>query len=185
MIIFALILIPFGIWMIALMYNAYTVSCHLKGARAVISFIVALLVAEIVSKVILIFLLSGMFANSSEISIVKTNSIENTEVITELLTIRQKTENVVKAFEQGNFDAITAYFDETMKKSLPATGLRMSWTQIVLAFGAFEKAEMDNLKETQMDKYHIVTVPLVFQKEKRTLQLSFNSAGEINGLYIR
>jgi len=51
--IFGLVCVPFLIWMIALMYNAYTVSCHLKGARAVSSFIGALLLAEIISKVVI------------------------------------------------------------------------------------------------------------------------------------
>ena len=60
-IIFVLLVIPFEIWMIALMYNAYTVSCHLKGRRAVVSFIVSLLAAEGISKLVLIFLLSGVY----------------------------------------------------------------------------------------------------------------------------
>lgn len=41
------------IWMVALMYRAYAVSCNLKGARAVVSFIVVLLLAEAVSKIVL------------------------------------------------------------------------------------------------------------------------------------
>lgn len=38
------------VWMVALMYRAYTVSCNLKGAKGVISFIIALLIAETASK---------------------------------------------------------------------------------------------------------------------------------------
>jgi hypothetical protein len=41
------------IWMVALMYRAYIVSCNLKGAKAVLSFILALLAAEAVSKLII------------------------------------------------------------------------------------------------------------------------------------
>jgi len=51
--IFIAVCIPFIAWMIALMYNAFVVSCHLKGVRAVVSFIGALLVAEIVSKIVI------------------------------------------------------------------------------------------------------------------------------------
>jgi len=39
------------VWMVALMYRAYVVACNLKGAKAVISFIIALVIAEIISKV--------------------------------------------------------------------------------------------------------------------------------------
>jgi hypothetical protein len=37
-------------WMIALMYRAYAYTCNLKGARAIASFIVVLIVAEVLSK---------------------------------------------------------------------------------------------------------------------------------------
>jgi len=48
-----LISLAFVIWMIALMYNAFTTSCNLKGSKAVWIFIVGLLLAEILSKIIL------------------------------------------------------------------------------------------------------------------------------------
>lgn len=39
------------IWMVALMYRAYSVSCNIKGGKAIASFIVALVVAETLSKI--------------------------------------------------------------------------------------------------------------------------------------
>ena len=39
-----------GIWMVALMYNAFTVSSNLKGRRGTLIFITTLLVAEVLSK---------------------------------------------------------------------------------------------------------------------------------------
>lgn len=41
------------VWTVALYFNAYKVSTHLKGARLVLSFIAGLLLAEILSKIIL------------------------------------------------------------------------------------------------------------------------------------
>ena len=38
------------VWMIVLMYRAYAVSCNLKGAKAIVSFIICLLIAEATSK---------------------------------------------------------------------------------------------------------------------------------------
>lgn len=55
-IIFTIISLLLLIWMVALFYKAYTISCNLKGARAVISFIVGLLLAETLSKLVLSFL---------------------------------------------------------------------------------------------------------------------------------
>jgi hypothetical protein len=54
----SLIELLFIIWMIALLFNAFKVSCNIKGNKAVIVFIVSLIVAEIISKVILYYLYS-------------------------------------------------------------------------------------------------------------------------------
>jgi hypothetical protein len=44
------------IWMVALMYRAYAVSCNVKGAVAVVTFIVGLIVAEVLSKFAILML---------------------------------------------------------------------------------------------------------------------------------
>jgi len=48
---FILISLPVIVWFIALMYNGFKVSTGAKGTKLVIAFIVALLVAEVLSKV--------------------------------------------------------------------------------------------------------------------------------------
>ncbi len=180
--IFVIITIPLYIWMIALMYNAYSVSCHLKGSRAIILFIGALVVAEVVSKYIIFILLSGSFTNLPASG---TGSAENVVVVTDSLTIRQKTEEIVKAFEHVDFNAITVYFDATMKKGLPASGLKMVWLQTNMTYGKFEKADLANLKESSTEKYEIVEVPFTFQKGKLNLRLVFDKNGAIGGLFLK
>ena len=44
------------IWMVALMYRAYAVSCNVKGAKAIVSFIISLILAEALSKVLILAL---------------------------------------------------------------------------------------------------------------------------------
>jgi len=44
------------IWMVVLMYKAYAVSCNVKGVKAIASFIVSILVAEALSKVLIILM---------------------------------------------------------------------------------------------------------------------------------
>ena len=44
------------IWMVVLMYKAYAVSCNVKGAKAIVPFIVSIILAEILSKVIIVSL---------------------------------------------------------------------------------------------------------------------------------
>lgn len=52
-VVLSLLSLLFAIWMIALMYNAYTVSANAKGSKAVISFIGSLLATEIITHIIL------------------------------------------------------------------------------------------------------------------------------------
>lgn len=54
-IILALISLPFFIWMLVLMYQGFSVSANMKGNEAVIIFILALIVAEVISKVLISF----------------------------------------------------------------------------------------------------------------------------------
>lgn len=51
----ALLIIPFLVWTVALMYNAYSLSTNLKGPKAVWCFIGSILIAEIVSKIIITY----------------------------------------------------------------------------------------------------------------------------------
>jgi hypothetical protein len=53
----ALISLPIIIWIIVLMYNAFAVSTNLKGGKAATAFIAGVIIAEVISKVILKFLL--------------------------------------------------------------------------------------------------------------------------------
>jgi hypothetical protein len=52
MIALGMVTMVFVIWMIALMYNAFTVSCNIKGGKATGIFIAGLLVAELLSIVL-------------------------------------------------------------------------------------------------------------------------------------
>ena len=54
---FAMILtILMIVWMVALMYRAYVVSCNIRGAKAIITFIVSLVLAEALSKFAILLL---------------------------------------------------------------------------------------------------------------------------------
>jgi hypothetical protein len=55
----AIIALLMIIWMVVLMYKAYAVSCNVKGAKAVGTFIVSLFAAEVVSKLLILALLSN------------------------------------------------------------------------------------------------------------------------------
>lgn len=52
-----LAVLPFIIWTVVLMYRGYSISTNLKGSKAIWSFIVSLLIAEVASKITVHFLI--------------------------------------------------------------------------------------------------------------------------------
>ena len=184
-VVFSIISIILIIWMIALMYQGYSLSCGIKGSRSVISFIGALLIAELVSKCVFIFLLGSLFTN---IEVAKNNDspanpIEST-VTVDLSDIHQSAEKIVAAFGKSDFEAIVAYFDDTMKKGLSAGKLKLTWLQITMTNGAFENADLINAKKSSIEKFDIIDIPLTFKKSQLNLRLTFNKDGTIGGLFL-
>jgi len=56
----SLVAVIMAVWMVALMYKAYTVSCNIKGTRAIVTFIVSLIGAEVLSKLSILLLLERL-----------------------------------------------------------------------------------------------------------------------------
>lgn len=54
------LILPLVIWMVALMYRAYAVSCNIKGAKAIVTFIIALFLAEAASKIVFLIFQSWL-----------------------------------------------------------------------------------------------------------------------------
>lgn len=52
----AIVTVLMIVWTVALMYRAYAVSCNIKGAKAIITFIVSIIGAEVISKLLILLL---------------------------------------------------------------------------------------------------------------------------------
>ena len=79
----AIIAVLMIIWMVALMYKAYAVSCNVKGAKAVVTFIVSLVLAEAVSKVLILVLLISTLGTDVVLGKFIPKSTQRTVVISE------------------------------------------------------------------------------------------------------
>ncbi|MFC1733956.1 hypothetical protein ACFL6I_26945 [candidate division KSB1 bacterium] len=51
------------IWMIVLMFNAYSISTNIKGTKLTVSFIIGIIIAEVITKLINFFLLKTYIIN--------------------------------------------------------------------------------------------------------------------------
>lgn len=49
----SIVILVLVVWMIALMYRAFAVSCNVSGWKAIVGFIIAIIIAEAISKIII------------------------------------------------------------------------------------------------------------------------------------
>lgn len=54
LIIFGIVSLLVIIWVVTLMFNAYKISCNLKGSKLIVSFVGGLISAEVISKVVIV-----------------------------------------------------------------------------------------------------------------------------------
>ena len=79
----AIIAVLMIIWMVALMYKAYAVSCNVKGAKAIGTFVVSLILAEVVSKVLIVAVLSNILGANVVMGGFMSKSTQGAAVISE------------------------------------------------------------------------------------------------------
>jgi hypothetical protein len=183
---FSLFAIVVTIWAVALMYNASAVSCHLKGTKGTIFFIVGVILAEaiafgvntIVARKFAVCAVAASLSLSSPAQEPTAQKADSTD-------IRQTAATVVKAFQQEDFAKIVSFFDDTMKKSLSEKQLRTTWAQIEFSVGKLQKADVDSITETEHEGYKILFIPCTFEKSALKLQLVFNKEGKISGLFFK
>ncbi len=96
------------------------------------------------------------------------------------------TERIVVVMDKltsGKIGDFYSYFDENMKKQVSQTDMQKIWTDMVLAYGAFDYYKTDITLVAQ-DGYQIADVPCYFKNGSVTLRITFNSKGEIGGFFI-
>lgn len=57
------VMIACTVWMVALMYQSFSICCNVRGKKAIWTFVVALLLAEVLSKVVLVQLMPWVAGN--------------------------------------------------------------------------------------------------------------------------
>lgn len=190
LVVVALVWILITIWVIALTYNAFVVSCNIKGTKGIIFFIGSLIVSEIASLAINYyvkqFVVCTLVVGISQTTPAPEPEQEPTDVI------HQIAENVVDALQKKDYNAIVVYFDDTMKKVLTEQKLSEMSSEI----GKLVKADT-KVKSFKQDGYDFLRIPCTFERTvsirakplftipfSLTLQLVFNEKGQISGMYL-
>lgn len=170
------------IWMLILSYNAFSISCNIKGAKAVSGFIAAVILTEIISYIIIALLISpGQLMPKNELSSSDKTEQQSNIDYSQVNTISLE---AAQALKDGNYEGFYKHFDSTMKKALPVSALQQTMTQIESQFGKLQNIGTD-IKNTQSSKYRLVYIPCLFEKQKVYIQFTFNHENQISGFFIK
>lgn len=186
---FAIAIVVLMVWLVALMYRAYAFSSNLRGAKAVVSFIAALIAAEVLSKIVLAVCLTAVGATPAS-SAVRTDADAAARVAQESsvapgdaaspVALAQK---MVGALGRGDMAAASEDFDATMRNALPPDKLKVAWELNTAKGGAFQSQL--NTKTVKVKDYDLVFVNCHFTNEDLALQVTVTHDGKVSGFFVR
>ena len=150
------------IWMILLMYRAFSVSCNVSGKSAISLFIVALVIVEFLSMFAIRFGLQSVTAQPTDLS----------SPAAEFVTL----------LSDGDYESAVNMFDESMTSIMPEEKLEKVWQSLLAQFGPYRAQTA--AQGTKASGYDVFLIPCRFEKASINARITFNAYGEIAGLYF-
>jgi hypothetical protein len=180
---FALViaLIPFLCWMVALMYKSFSVSCNVKGGKAIGTFIAGLLVAEILSKVCLVLVLHQSILPTRILAEPATPPAASAHDVSADSAVAGTGASFVDLLAKEDFAGAVAQYDSTMKSVLPEPKLRELWQDIEKQAGSFQKRLGTRMEVEQ--GYQVVFVTCQFERTNLDMKVVFDSQRHVAGLF--
>lgn len=183
--IIVLVMIVFVCWMVALMYKAFSVSCNVKGGKAIGTFIGGLLLAEILSKVCVILLFHYVVTGHAAPAQASGNAAATTSVSAPLVedpgNLSAVGAGFVDLLAKKDFAAAESHFDPTMKSVMPESRLRAVWEELLGQAGPYQK-QLRTRTEKQAG-YDIVFVTCQFERKVLDMKVVYDSQQRVAGLF--
>ncbi len=172
-------------WMVALMYKAFSVSCNVKGAKAIGTFIVGLLLAEIISKICVVLLFTHVVvphtaaaeSTASPSSVISTTAQPGAQT-TDLSAAGAA---FVDLLAKKDYAAAESQFDPAMKSAMPEAKLRAVWEDLLIQAGPYQK-QLRTRVEKQAG-YDVVLVTCQFERKPLDIKVVYDSQKRVTGLW--
>jgi hypothetical protein len=182
--------IPFICWVVALMYKSFSVSCNVKGGKAVGAFIAGLLIAEVLSKVCLALVAPHLAVQGiipAKPAAAATAAAGDQAVPFDSTTeaagdIAEAGARFVDLLVKEDFAGAVAQFDATMRSALPELKLREVWQTLRKQAGQF-KTQLRTRMET-LGGYNVVFVTCRFEQADLDAKVVFDARKQIAGLFF-
>lgn len=167
-------MVPFIIWMVRLMYKSFSVVCNVSGGKAIGTFVIGLLIAEVLSKACIVPLFLSGIAHPSTVSAnaVAATPDEFTKAGSDFVTLMQN----------EKFADAVAHFDGAMTKALPESKLRSVWQDLIKEGGPFQKQL--GVSEKSYWGSRLVLVTCQFERKAFGIRVVYDSHQRISGLWI-
>lgn len=91
-------------------------------------------------------------------------------------------EEFIMFLHEGRYDRATKYFDDTMKKELPANELEKLWTSLEEQLGDYKNQNYDSTQK--MDDYDVILINGIFEEDEVTFRVTIDQNEKIAGFYI-
>jgi hypothetical protein len=172
-------------WMVALMYKAFSVSCNVRGGKAIGTFIGGLLLAEIISKIGIVLVLQyagtthATAAESMGSAASVTHSLaQSGEQTTDLSAAGAA---FVDLLAKKDFATAETRFDSAMKSAMPEATLRAAWGELLGKAGPYQK-QLRTRVEKQAG-YDVVLVTCQFENKVIDMKVVYDSGRQVTGLF--
>jgi hypothetical protein len=163
-----IIILVMTIWMVALMYRAFRISCNVSGKNAVIAFIICLLIGEIISKVIILQLPVSFGRQIA--------------VTTQADGLTSKANKFIILLSRDDYKSAVRMFNKKMKSALPEEKLKETWQLLQAQCGPFEA--QGTVRKEKIQNYDIVYVTCHFEKISLNSKIVFDGRRMIAGLFF-
>lgn len=161
------------------MYRAFAVSTNLVKPVHIVTFFVALFIAEAVA-----FSINNLGIREIENDRKTEQRLQSIPDDRKELALA-KTKEITHFFSENDIDeSITSLFNHEMLAGLPIEDLEATWHQIQNQFGKFRGFEDDTKISLRGDNVVTETTGR-FEKISFILQLSFDENANISGLYVK
>lgn len=168
------------IWFVVLAYNAFSVSCNIKGMKNNIVFTASFLIALLIC-----FLLFAKFSPVPLPSIVSDaqSSTENVSQQENYEVINGIAQQAAIDISEGKYDEVTVCFDDKMKEGLSPEKLAEVMKSVEARFGKMVKVG-DEIKNERIGENRLVLVPVRFEKMELYFRFTFDGENRIVGFYM-
>jgi hypothetical protein len=179
----AAVLLVLVCWMVVLMYRAFSVSCNVKGGKAIGTFVVGVLIAEIISKICIALVFQHILTSPARAS----ESPAHPAAIAGALPgepaadLRANAEAFVDLLARKDFAAAETSFDSAMKSALPEATLRAAWEELLGKAGPYQTRL--HSRQTKQQGYDVVFVTCQFEKKPMDLKVVYDSEKLVTGFF--